>query len=282
MTKSNTAAAAKNQGNGASASNPSQPDATMQPNAAAAGSASASLEIPTLTGAPAAAPKAPPAPVLQEGEDAAALAGHGGRQSTDGYAAMAGGAAEIGPGSQPTSLADIQAHVDAQQARPSKAMHRPAIMRQDREQTADNPRMTLEMPVSGSLDNMLRPDQYIEPISDITTFKDKAAKLAFLEEFLIIRIHETGNLNDEPIVQLGVNGRQVFIKRGVDSIVRRKYVEMLLRAKPENLQTRIERDGQGNPRNFIDKTRALKYPFSIVRDDNPMGRAWERKIRMEA
>ena len=33
---------------------------------------------------------------------------------------------------------------------------------------------------------------------------------------------------------------------------------------------------------LIDKTRALKYPFSIIRDDNPKGRAWERKIRSEA
>lgn len=190
---------------------------------------------------------------------------------------QAGGSAEP----QPRTLADIQRMAD-EQPRSTQAMHRPVQMRHDREQTADNDRITLEMPISGSLDAMRRTDQYIEPIADLGRFKDKAAELAFLEEMLIIRIHESNDPTAEDPVQLGVNGRNVFIKRGEDVIVRRKYVEQLLRAKPENVSTRIERDGSGNPRNFIDKTRALKYPFSIIRDDNPRGRAWERKIRTEA
>ena len=181
----------------------------------------------------------------------------------------------------PSSMAEAQRIADAQQPS-SMALHRPAFTRPDREQTAETPALEMEMPISGSLDAMRRPDQFIEPVTDFGRFQDKAAELAFLEEMVMIRIHESGDPAAEAVVQLGVNGRQVFIKRGEDVIVRRKYVEQLLRAKPENISTNIRRDADGNVRNMIGKTRALKYPFSIVRDDNPRGRAWERKIRTEA
>lgn len=237
-------------------------------NQSAAGSdSSADLNIPTLGAAAAQSQAQPPQQVMQQ-----AQAGAGDAQ---GGPAIGGGLQE------PRTLADIQRMADSA-AKPVQAMHRPVNMPRDREQTADNDRITLEMPISGSLDAMRRTDQYIEPVADMGRFKDKAAELAFLEEMLIIRIHESNDPTAEDPVQLGVNGRNVFIKRGEDVIVRRKYVEQLLRAKPEHVSTRIERDGSGNPRNFIDKTRALKYPFSIIRDDNPRGRAWERKIRTEA
>lgn len=209
-------------------------------------------------------------PILQEGESADVLA-------------------SSGPPAEPTSaaeesnfsMADIQAKADAAMA-PSKAMNRPAFFRPEREQQAEVPLMSLEMPISGSLDAMRRPDQYVEPVTDLCNFKDKAEALAFLEEMMIIRIHETGDPSAEPVVELGINGRKVFIRRGEDVIVRRKYVEQLLRAKPESINTRYVRNGDGDVKNMIDKTRALKYPFSIIRDDNPKGRGWERKIRSEA
>jgi hypothetical protein len=83
-------------------------------------------------------------------------------------------------------------------------------------------------------------------------------------------------------VVLGINGRQVPILRGQDTWVRRCYVELLLRAKPEAIKTRLTRNGEGDVKNHIDKTRSLKYPFQIVADKNPRGMAWARKIRSEA
>lgn len=263
----NTGGAAKNRGAGAAATS----------STAEAGG----LNIPTLGSGSAAATGA-----SQDGGAAGATSGadvamQQSQPMGSGEVNTAQGAQQI-QGGQP-SMAEIQRQADEAQARGgSQAMHRPAFFRPDREQTAETPAIEMEMPLTGSLDNMRRPDQYIEPVVDFGRFKDKAAELAFLEEMVMIRIHETGDPNAEPVVQLGVNGRQVFIKRGEDVIVRRKYVEQLLRAKPENIQTNIRRDGDGNVRNMITKTRALKYPFSIVRDDNPMGRAWERKIRSEA
>lgn len=240
-----------------------------------AGSAGADsgLTIPTLGGG-----NADPAAAAQG-------AAQGSQQQQPQASGQERGGAEQGSGEQmqhaegARSMADVQRMADEQSQR---AIHRPAILRQDRDQTSDTPALEMEMPISGSLDAMRRPDHYIEPVTDFGRFKDKAAELAFLEEMVMIRIHESGDPHAENPVQLGVNGRQVFIRRGEDVIVRRKFVEQLLRAKPENIQTNIRRDGDGNVRNMITKTRALKYPFSIIRDDNPMGRAWERKIRAEA
>lgn len=254
----NSGNAAKNRGAGAGAANP----------------ADGGLNIPTLN-----------IPTLGGGTPDPAAAAQG-SQNTQATGQERGGAEQDGEqlqqqGGQQPSMADIQRMADAA-AKPQQAMHRPTFMRNDREQGSDTPVLEMEMPITGSLDNMRRPDQYIEPVTDFGRFKDKAAELAFLEEMVMIRIHESGDPTAEPLVQLGVNGRQIFVKRGEDVFVRRKYVEQLLRAKPEHIQTNIRRDGDGNVRNMISKTRALKYPFSIIRDDNPMGRAWERKIRAEA
>jgi hypothetical protein len=219
-------------------------------------------------------PKLGAEPILQEGESPDALpqaAAHHTSEPTIPQPA----------GGQP-SMADIQRMADAAQAKSTPAMNRPTHRRTDREQRSDAAAVEFELPITGSIDGMRRPDQYIEPVHDFYRFEDHAAELAFLEEMVMIRIHETGDPAAEPVVQLGVNGRQVFIRRGEDVFIRRKYVEQLLRAKPENVATNIRRDADGEVRNMITKTRALKYPFSIVRDDNPLGRAWERKIRAEA
>lgn len=234
----------------------------------------ADLNIPRLGAA------AAPAPIIQPGEDAGALA------------AAAASEASLRPpearyfegnpqSSQPPaaeSLADLQAKL-----RNSQAMHRPVIARHDQEQEAEVPRMSVEIPgLHQSLDSMRRPDQMVEPVTDLINFESHAAHLAFLEELLIINVAETADPNMENPVVLGINGRNVAIWRGQDTIVKRKYVEMLLRAKPETIRTRQERNGEGDVKNHIDKMRALKYPFSIVREDNPRGKAWARKIRSEA
>ena len=236
------------------------------------------LSIPTLGNTPsnAAIGAAPAASLLQEGETEDVLSVNAAtRENADHQHQRANEGLQ-------RSLADVQREADANKGRGQQAMHRPATMRQDREQTSDTPTVTVEMPISGPLDAMRRNDQFIEPVVDIANFGSKAETLAFMEEMVEIRIHESNDPNAENPVVLGVNGRQVAIWRGEDTIVRRKYVEQLLRAKPESLLTQIKRDGDGNPRNLIHKSRALKYPFSIVRDDNRKGPAWERKIRAES
>jgi hypothetical protein len=212
-------------------------------------------------------------PVLQEGEEPEAQT----------EPASTAGQNDAATQQRKPTMAELQAAADAAAGKPRQAMHTPVRQRNDVAAEATVPVSTLEIPgLNKGLGTMERPDQTVEPITDIVNFREHAAALAFLEEMVTINIAETGDPNAENPVQLGVNGRQVFIRRGVDTTVRRKYVEMLLRSKPETINTRQVRDGDGDVKNFVDKRRALKYPFYVVQDDNPMGRAWMRKIASEA
>jgi hypothetical protein len=143
--------------------------------------------------------------------------------------------------------------------------------------------MTLDMTVDRDLARMLRPDQRAEQVDiDVIRDMDHAAMMMFLEEPVTVNIAETNEEGAENPVVLHVNGRAVAVLRGQDTTIRRKYVELMLRAKPEGIKTRMTRDGNGDVKNHIDKTRSLKYPFSIIRDQNPRGLAWARKVRSEA
>lgn len=186
----------------------------------------------------------------------------------------------VGLADSMTRLSNIVAQQIMGQSR--QAMHTPVRQRHDSDQYAEVAPITLEMPTDKDLDLMQRPDRKVESVDiDVVRSMDHAQHLAFMEEYLVINIHETGEKGAENPVVLGVNGRQVAILRGSDTLVKRKYVELLLRAKPEAINTRITRGGDGEPRNHIDKKRALKHPFSINMDRNPRGRAWAQKIRSE-
>lgn len=177
---------------------------------------------------------------------------------------------------EPQSLADMQKIADGQ------AKNRPVQISQ-REEAFEplNKPQTFDMPATGKLSEMRRTDLLLEPV-DPLGFEDHAAQLAFLNEMVIVNIAETSDPNAENPVMLSVNGRAVYIKRGEDAVVRRMYIEQLLRAKPVGVNTKVGRGNDGEVTNKITKTSAMKYPFSMVRDDNPLGRAWMRKILSEA
>lgn len=223
------------------------------------------------------------ATVIQPGEDPAVIAA--GREPdpfTD--TPVQANGAQVEALASEGGLAALQAQMDVAA---KHARNRPVFLPQGQEQRHEGGRSTVEMPDSlwKGLDSMnnargLRPDQMVEPVADMMHFENKAAELAFQEQLVMVRIHETSEKGAENPVVLGVNGRNVAIYRGHDTIVRRKFATLLFRCKPESMNTRVERDGSGNPKNFIDKNRALKFPFDIVRDDDPRGRRWAQQMRM--
>jgi hypothetical protein len=116
--------------------------------------------------------------------------------------------------------------------------------------------------------------------SNLATFSDKAAQLAFNEEFLTIQLHGTTDPNAEPMVFLAVNGVGAgpngipWLPRDVAITIKRKYVERLCRARPIAYGNVEKTNEQGE--RYIDypKTSALKYPFSVIEDKNPKGGKW--------
>lgn len=141
---------------------------------------------------------------------------------------------------------------------------------------------TLDMPVSGSLDNLIRTDHKVE-IVDGPALGDYAAELAFNEEMIDVVVHESTDKNAELIVDLYCNGVPQRFIRGQTQKVRRKYVEILANARQTSIATRTSAQGaDGEVVNRISKHTAVRYPFSVVYDPNPKGAAWLKKLLQSA
>lgn len=213
--------------------------------------------------------------IVQDGEDAEAV------QMAQANKAMIAGA-QPGPATplhSPETLAALQVTMDRAAARAHNNAMSPRYF--EKNELGENQKLQpLGMPARGSLESMQRPDLDVQPVSE-ALFKDLAEELAFLEEFVIVNIHPTSEQGTENPVMLSVNGRPVYVWRGHDTVIRRKYLEQLMRAQPVQIQTEQARAPNGEVRNLIHRNRALKYPFNLVRDDNPRGRPWVRKIMAE-
>lgn len=132
------------------------------------------------------------------------------------------------------------------------------------------------------IEDMKRTDQRIEPVNDMANIGNHIEHLAFNEELVIIRIHETSEEGAENPVPLSVNGSTILVPRGEDMIVRRKYAELLMRMKPQSVRTKIDQRDPDNIKNIVEKRSSLRHNFSLIRDDNPKGgHAWMRKILAE-
>lgn len=104
---------------------------------------------------------------------------------------------------------------------------------------------------------------------------------AFMNEKLTVMVHESTDPNDDDIVHIGVNGVRQFFQRGRPQLVRRCFVERLARAKrtayTQNLDDRL---GEAQF-NTMRPHHALRYPFSVIEDQNPRGSAWLRNLLAE-
>lgn len=144
----------------------------------------------------------------------------------------------------------------------------------------------LDIPVEGSISGIIRTDQQVEAVEGLTVaagLDALAAALAFMEEPVDIMVHESTDPNAELIVDVYCNGVPQRFIRGQAQTVKRKFVEVLSRAKQTSIQTETAaQDANGNVVNRINRHTALRYPFSIVFDANPNGRDWIKSVLREA
>jgi hypothetical protein len=108
-------------------------------------------------------------------------------------------------------------------------------------------------------------------------FQRFAADATFMEEQVLVRVLPSSEQNAEKIVEVWNNGRPQRFIRGEWVIARRKYVEVLARAKPFSVATPEITDGNGDRTTKIDLNHGLRYPFEM-RDKNPIGNAWLNNI----
>lgn len=122
--------------------------------------------------------------------------------------------------------------------------------------------------------------------------KEQAANLAFMEEPVTIRIERGQDKHSAsaiPIWNNGipcevlVNGKWIktagYIPVETTLTTKRKYVEQLLRAKVDTVETVVKEEPGEDPQNLFRRYTSALATFSIIKDANPRGVEWAQEVR---
>ena len=120
----------------------------------------------------------------------------------------------------------------------------------------------------------------VDPVSQVADLRELAASEAFMNEMVEVMVHASTDENQAPHVILNCNGTNQPIMRGVPTRVRRKYVEILARMK-ETKYSQVTRNPAAPDQIDMIARHGLAYPFELMHDDNPRGRAWLSNVLAE-
>jgi hypothetical protein len=121
----------------------------------------------------------------------------------------------------------------------------------------------------------------IETVAESRDFSKLAADEAFMNELVTVMVHATTDENQPNHVVVNCNGMNQPLIRGVPTTVKRKYVEILARMK-ETKYTQVTRNASAPDQIDMVARHGLSYPFDLVEDKNPRGRAWLQNVLAEA
>jgi hypothetical protein len=121
----------------------------------------------------------------------------------------------------------------------------------------------------------------IETVAESRDFSKLAADEAFMNELVTVMVHSTTDENQPNHVVVNCNGMNQPLIRGVPTTVKRKYVEILARMK-ETKYTQVTRNPSAPDQIDMVARHGLSYPFDLVEDNNPRGRAWLQNVLAEA
>lgn len=99
----------------------------------------------------------------------------------------------------------------------------------------------------------------------------------FMNEMLTIIMASNGADDETPTVPVGVNGSFIYLPRDEPIQVKRKYVEVLARAKKTDYDQTLD-IMLGERMNRLTQRHVLKYPFTVIHDPNAVGHQWLREI----
>lgn len=120
---------------------------------------------------------------------------------------------------------------------------------------------------------------------------DYMDELAFNEEPVTIRIEASSEKNAAAHFPVWVNGRggEVLINGQwlevkyfpVNTVLttKRKYVEVVMRAKIDTVTTDVIEEPGKDPINKVKRFTSAVNSLSIIKDDNPLSRAWLTELR---
>jgi hypothetical protein len=116
-----------------------------------------------------------------------------------------------------------------------------------------------------------------------TDLRELSRSEKFMQDVLLVRIATTTDRNAPPFATLtvnDVNGR-VQIPRGRPLPVRRYHVEVLARMRETNYTQPDQNLSNPEISNQLIPQHSWAYPFEVLRDPHPHGRAWLETILAE-
>ena len=120
----------------------------------------------------------------------------------------------------------------------------------------------------------------VDPVSQVADLRELAASEMFMNEMVEVMVHSSTDENQSPHVILNCNGTNQPIMRGVPTRVRRKYVEILARMK-ETKYSQVTRNAAAPDQIDMIARHGLAFPFEMLSDENPRGRAWLQNVLAE-
>lgn len=121
--------------------------------------------------------------------------------------------------------------------------------------------------------------------SDEMLNKDYLDELKFMEEPVTIVLHRGRERFSPNVHDFYVNGKPLWIPVDQPVQIQRKYLEVIARSQPFEVKTLVNKnEHQGEDAvvdNFAQRYQSAKYPFSVVKDDNPRGHVWLAKVMRE-
>lgn len=145
------------------------------------------------------------------------------------------------------------------------------------------------------LEKLEREPEVVEAGENVLEDKAYTDELAFMEQEVIIRLEPSTEKNSPTVFPIWVNGKGCELKGadgrwyevawvpvGMDLTTKRKYLEVVVRAKIDTIETEIVERPTEDPENKIKRFTSPLHSFSIIHDPDPRGPAWIRELRRRA
>lgn len=116
---------------------------------------------------------------------------------------------------------------------------------------------------------------YIQPV-DRPVDTEKLEMLKFMEDMITIHVHTTSDPTAAQIFPVGNGGQQEIFKRGETKTVKRKFVDVLARAKATTYTQKRAQNQDGIWQDVQVPQSSLLFPFSVIQDPHPRGPDWLR------
>jgi len=115
----------------------------------------------------------------------------------------------------------------------------------------------------------------VEKVAE-SDFVDKAELELFMNELVKIKVHESGVEGALEVISPQVNGLNMPILRGQDTVLKRKYVEVLARCRTTTYVQKVMDASRPENIQMVERT-VQTYPFALL-EDSDKGKAWLSSI----